>query len=52
MITARNVNGKLVFDCEEDRQHVRRNIERVLSEIFSDVYECKLTLHFGPEPKE
>ncbi len=34
---------------EQERQRVIANIGKVLSEILSDKYGCKITLHFGPK---
>ena len=37
---------------EEERLRIKGNIERVLSEILSDKYDCKITLRFvSPEEK-
>ena len=31
---------------------LKERIEKVLSEILSDKYECRVTLHFEPAPAE
>lgn len=39
----------------EERSRLKTRIEQVLSEILSDMHECKVTLHFekiGGEEKE
>lgn len=36
---------------EEERLRIKGNIERVLSEILSDKYDCKVKLRFG-SPEE
>lgn len=33
---------------EQERLRVKANIERALSEIFSDKYGCKITMRFVP----
>jgi hypothetical protein len=36
---------------EEGRMDLKTRIERLLSDILSDKYEAKITLHFEPKQK-
>jgi hypothetical protein len=40
------VNPRTVLADEERASELRERIAAVLSDIFSDRYECKVTLHF------
>lgn len=36
---------------QEEHNHLKSRIERVLSEILSDKYDCKVTLKFVPKER-
>ena len=36
----------------DERLRLKRRLSQVLSEILSDKYDCKITIHFKPEPDE
>lgn len=42
-ITGRSVDGKLVFESEEDRFHVVLRAWHTLDKIFADKYDAKIT---------
>ncbi len=36
----------------EERLRLKRRLEKVLSEILSDQYDCNIRIKFKPEPEE